>query len=180
MAGIPRLVDLCMDAIADELLQEDGNDDILSVVYELPPELFDGLVPRLPPLALQKLQENLPINFRDSREQADNYTRRKRRRYNILDAAWSALYRTRWPNHCQKKQVVAWFDRNEEKYESIDDWQQKYWEAHLQDCLDAVAETALLPSYDGSVEEIQIPDGILEHIGCKDQLIKLTHNYLKF
>lgn len=182
MAGVPRLVDLCIDTIADELLQDDGNDDILSVIYELPAELFDGLVPRLPPLALQKLQENLPINFRDSREQAYNYTRdcRKRRRYDILDAAWSALYKTRWPNHCQRKQVVAWFDRNEEKCESIDDWQQKYWEAHLQDCLDAVAETALLPSYDGSVGEIQIPDGILEHIGCKDQLIKLTHNYLRF
>lgn len=113
------------------------------------------------------------------------------RRYDILDAAWSALYKTRWPNHCQRKQVVAWFDRNEEKCESIDDWQQKYWEAHLQEyaqlpnssesynfiylcsdkllhyrrvdhslsssCLDAVAETALLPSYDGSVGEIQIP-----------------------
>lgn len=101
-------------------------------------------------------------------------------RYDTLDAAWHKLYRTRWPNLSQQKKAVAWFDRNEEKYESIDDWQQKYWEAHLQDCVDAVAETALLPSYDGSIGEIPIPDGMLGHIGCKGQLIELTSNYLKF
>lgn len=182
MTGVTKLVDLCMDAIADELLQADGNDDIFSFIFELPPELFDGLLPRLPPLALQKLQEKMPINFRDSRENAYDYTRecRKRRRYDTLDAAWHKLYRTRWPNLSQQKKAVAWFDRNEEKYESIDDWQQKYWEAHLQDCVDAVAETALLPSYDGSIGEIPIPDGMLGHIGCKGQLIELTSNYLKF
>lgn len=55
------------------------------------------------------------------------------RRYNVLDMAWRVLYRARWPNLGQQKQAVAWFDINKEKYELIDDWQQKYWETHLQE-----------------------------------------------
>ncbi|KAK4408194.1 hypothetical protein Sango_0400400 [Sesamum angolense] len=62
MNGVPRLVDLCMAAIADELLGDDIN-DMLLVIYELPPELFDSLLPHLPPLALQKLQENLQLRL---------------------------------------------------------------------------------------------------------------------
>ncbi|XP_057782183.1 uncharacterized protein LOC131000335 [Salvia miltiorrhiza] len=182
MSGVPKLVDLCTAAIADELLQGDDNDDIFLVIYELPPELFDGLLPQLPPLALHKLQDKLPINFMESKEHAydDNRDCRKRRRCDILDSAWRALYKARWPNLSQQKQAVAWFDRNKEKYESVNDWQQKYWEAHLQDCVDAIAETALLPSYDGSIGELQIPGGILEQIGGKDYLIKLSLDSLKF
>ncbi|KAL1550087.1 hypothetical protein AAHA92_18100 [Salvia divinorum] len=182
MAQVPKLLDLCMASIADELLQGEGNDDFLSVIYELPPELFDGLLPQLPPLALQKLQEKLPTNFMDSREHAydDTSDCRKRRRCDILDTAWRALYKARWPSFDQQKKTVAWFDRNKEKYDIINDWQQKYWEAHLQDCIDAIAETALLPSYDGSIGEIQIPDSIMEQIGCKDYLIKLSLDSLKF
>ncbi|XP_011083100.1 uncharacterized protein LOC105165701 isoform X2 [Sesamum indicum] len=102
-------------------------------------------------------------------------------RYGILDSAWEALYKVRWPCFSEAKQCVGWLDKYDEaKYQSVDDWQQMYWEAHLQDCVDAVAETALLPSYDGSIGEIQIPDAILEHIGCKGHLIKLTPDYLKF
>ncbi|KAL7126770.1 hypothetical protein ABFS83_14G209100 [Erythranthe nasuta] len=183
MAGVPKLVDLCIAAIADELMQGDDNNDILMVIYELPSELFDSLLPHLPPLALQKLQENLPVNFRDSFDRAYDYHGdcRKRRRYGILDAAWRALHKVRWPGFGQQKQAVPWLDKQDEaKYDSVDDWQQLYWEAHLQDCVDAVAETALLPSYDGSIAEIKIPDGILQQIGLSGHLIILTSDCPKF
>ncbi|XP_047958544.1 uncharacterized protein LOC125204047 isoform X3 [Salvia hispanica] len=101
-------------------------------------------------------------------------------RCDILDTVWRALYKARWPSLDQQKKTVAWFDRNKEKCEIINDWQQKYWETHLQDCVDAIAETALLPSYDGSIGDIQIPDCIMEQIGCKDYLIKLPLDSLKF
>ncbi|XP_047958543.1 uncharacterized protein LOC125204047 isoform X2 [Salvia hispanica] len=179
---MPKLLDLCMAAIADELLQGEGNDDFLSVIYQLPQELFDALLPQLPPLALHKLQEKLPTNFMESREHAydDTSDSQKRRRCDILDTVWRALYKARWPSLDQQKKTVAWFDRNKEKCEIINDWQQKYWETHLQDCVDAIAETALLPSYDGSIGDIQIPDCIMEQIGCKDYLIKLPLDSLKF
>ncbi|KAL7084375.1 hypothetical protein ACP275_14G220200 [Erythranthe tilingii] len=183
MAEVPKLVDLCIAAIADELMQGDDNNDILMVIYELPSELFNSLLPHLPPLALQKLQENLPVNFRDSFDCAYDYHGdcRKRRRYGILDAAWRALHKVRWPGFGQQKQAVPWLDKQDEvKYDSVDDWQQMYWEAHLQDCVDAVAETALLPSYDGSIAEIKIPDGILQQIGLSGHLISLTSDCLKF
>ncbi|KAL3620544.1 hypothetical protein CASFOL_035456 [Castilleja foliolosa] len=181
MAGVPKLVDLCMTAIADELLQGDENGDMLSVIYELPSELFDSLLPHFTPLALQKLQQNLPSDFGDNFDHAhDHHSHsRKRRRYGVLDTTWHSLYKARWPGVCQQKQGVDWLDKHDEaEYDSADDWQQMYWETHLQDCVDAVAETAMIPSYDGSIGEIQVPDGILEQIGCKSHLVKLT--YLKF
>ncbi|KAL7126771.1 hypothetical protein ABFS83_14G209100 [Erythranthe nasuta] len=102
-------------------------------------------------------------------------------RYGILDAAWRALHKVRWPGFGQQKQAVPWLDKQDEaKYDSVDDWQQLYWEAHLQDCVDAVAETALLPSYDGSIAEIKIPDGILQQIGLSGHLIILTSDCPKF
>ena len=37
-----------------------GN-DLSSAIYELPSDLFDGLLMHLPPLALQKLQEEMSV-----------------------------------------------------------------------------------------------------------------------
>ncbi|GER41150.1 leucine-rich repeat family protein [Striga asiatica] len=183
MTRVPRLIDLCMAAIADELLQGDENGDMISVIYELPSELFESLLPHLPPLALQKLQENLPFNFRYNFGSVDDYQRdcRKRRRYGVLDKTWRSLHKVRWPGFRQQKLAMAQLNKiDHAEGDSIDDWQQMYWEAHLQECVDSVAETALLPSYDGSIGEIQIPDGILEHIGCKSHLVKLTYDCIKF
>ncbi|KAL6563791.1 hypothetical protein OROGR_002750 [Orobanche gracilis] len=184
MAGVPKLFDLCVAVIANEVPQANEGGDILSVIYELPSELFESLLPHLSPLALQKLQENLPFDFRNNFEHARDYDRdcRKRRRYGILETTWRALYKVRWSGFCQEKQAMAWLDKcdDDAEYEATDDWQQMYWETHLQECVDAVAETALLPSYSGSIGEIQIPDGILKHLGSKSQLIKLKYDYLKF
>ncbi|RVX19277.1 hypothetical protein CK203_008538 [Vitis vinifera] len=35
--------------------------DLSSAIYELPSDLFDGLLMHLPPLALQKLQEEMSV-----------------------------------------------------------------------------------------------------------------------
>ncbi|CAA0825735.1 RNI-like superfamily protein [Striga hermonthica] len=183
MSRVPRLLDLCMAAIADELLQGDENGDMISVIYELPSELFESLLPHLPPLALQKLQEKLPFNFRDNFDPVHDYQRdsRKRRRYGVLDKTWRSLHKVRWPGFCHEELAMAQLNKiDHAEGDSIDDWQQMYWEAHLQECVDSVAETALLPSYDDSIGEIQIPDGILEHIGCKSRLVKLTNDCIKF
>ncbi|XP_073040622.1 uncharacterized protein [Primulina eburnea] len=183
MGKVPRLVDLCMENIRDELLIGDDDNKLSSVIYELPSELFDGLLPLLPPLALQKLHENRPLDFRNYFEPADEYHGgcRKRKRCGILDRAWWALLKLRWPIHDHPTQAVSWLDKHgEEKTVSTNDWQQIYWEKHLQDCVDAVAETALLPSYDGSIGEIQIPDFILQYIVCRDHLIKSGSCHQKF
>lgn len=183
MNEVPTLIHLCVVAIRDELLHGDSHDDMLPVIYELPPELFDVLLPELPPLALQKLHENLPIEFRDDYELANGYSERhkKRRRFGIVDLAWRALYKLRWPDLGQKNQVTVWLDKHEEeKYSSVVDWQQIYWETHLQNCVDTITETALLPSYGGCIGEIQIPDSILQYIGCMGRQSMSTCDYLKF
>lgn len=79
---IPSLISLCIEAIKNELLRGNSpkfplltiliaaaftstefnfgldfaGDDLLPIIHELPSDLFDILVLRLPPLALQKLQ----------------------------------------------------------------------------------------------------------------------------
>ncbi|XP_020274322.1 NACHT, LRR and PYD domains-containing protein 4E isoform X1 [Asparagus officinalis] len=45
------------------------------------------------------------------------------------------------------------------------DWQQLYWEAHLQSCLDEAAERALLPTSDGHIGGVKISDEIMNYIG---------------
>lgn len=40
-----------------------GDDDLVTVVYELPYDLFETLVSRLPPLTLQKLQTEMYADF---------------------------------------------------------------------------------------------------------------------
>lgn len=40
-----------------------GDDDLVPAVYELPYDLFDTLVSRLPPLTLQKLQTEMYTYF---------------------------------------------------------------------------------------------------------------------
>ncbi|XP_073146798.1 uncharacterized protein [Henckelia pumila] len=183
MGEVPRLVDLCMENIIDELLIGDDDNKLSSVIYELPSELFDGLLPLLPPLALQKLNENLPLDFRNDFEPAGEYHEgcRKRKRCGVLDRAWWALLKLRWPGHDHPTRAVSWLDKHgEAKTVLTDAWQQIYWEKHLQDCVDAVVETALLPSYDGSIGEIQIPDSILQYIVGRDHLIKSACCNLKF
>ncbi|KAF2284479.1 hypothetical protein GH714_025545 [Hevea brasiliensis] len=57
MAEVPSLISLGMEAIKRQLLCGDG---VLPDIYELPSHLFDILVTKLPPLALHKLQAEMP------------------------------------------------------------------------------------------------------------------------
>ncbi|KAK2986373.1 hypothetical protein RJ640_026637 [Escallonia rubra] len=83
-------------------------------------------------------------------------------------SAWAALYKSRWPG----LQPVDWLAKQGVgSYESASDWRQLYWETHLQDCLDAAAGIALLPSIDGCPGELHIPD--LERIRRKPTISSL-------
>ncbi|KAJ7972552.1 Leucine-rich repeat, ribonuclease inhibitor subtype [Quillaja saponaria] len=164
MALVPSLLTLCMKALKKELVR---GDDFVSVVSELPSELLDTLYMHLPPLALHKLQKQLPFDDQKEHDLGDDGIRKKRKcgsnRY--LDIAWKMLFKLRWPalfNHIQPI-----------------DWQQIYWETHLQNCLDEAAETAVLPSFNGCIGEIQISDTILKHVGYEEQTNLPTSDHLK-
>ncbi|EPS59258.1 hypothetical protein M569_15552, partial [Genlisea aurea] len=181
MASASSLVDLCFAAVADELLY-DENDSLISVIFELPWELLNGLFMRLTPLALQKLPVRCPFETSSSKECGYDchQSSRKRKRYNLLDGRWKAHCIARWPIDFLLKQAAKRSNKSGNLEELIDDWQQMYWETHLQDCVDAVAETALRPSYSGSIGEIKIPDDMLKFIGCKNRLTELRPDYLNF
>ncbi|XVF81113.1 hypothetical protein PTKIN_Ptkin15bG0130300 [Pterospermum kingtungense] len=164
MVKVPSLVSLSIDAVKRELLY---GDDLLPHVYELPPELFDSLIKCLPPLALQKLQSEMPFkNYDDYDYASDNLKDgRKRGRNGNFDTAWKALFKLRWPNLASRVQPV--------------DWQQIYWETHVQNCLDEAAEQALLPSFSGCLGELQISENILKYIGYVDGMSNSAADYLK-
>ncbi|XWS47080.1 hypothetical protein CRYUN_Cryun14cG0122600 [Craigia yunnanensis] len=164
MVKVPSLVSLSIDAVKIELLH---GDDLLPHVYELPPELFNSLVKCLPPLTLQKLQSEMPFkNYDDYDSTSDDLKNgRKRGRNGNFDTAWKALFKLRWPDLADRVQPV--------------DWQQIYWETHVQNCLDEAAERALLPSFSGCLGEIQISDNILKYIGYADHMSNSASDYLK-
>ncbi|XP_057438459.1 uncharacterized protein LOC130730461 isoform X2 [Lotus japonicus] len=149
----PSLTSLCIDAITQELIAGDDALLLLQTIYDFPLHLLDTLITRLPPLALHKFHHHLP--FQDEDEEGflreDSTKKRKRARDWNLNAAWRNLFKLRWPDLINQIQPT--------------DWQQAYWETHLQNCLDEAAEIALIPSFNGSIGDIQISDSTLKYIG---------------
>lgn len=97
--------------------------------------------------------------------------------------AWKDKFRIRWPEGVKQTGFLASFTHKnaETKCEhDIDknDWQQSYWEAHLQDCLREGAAKALVPSYEGSIAEILVSGIVLEHIGFKSDLTWVRKDFL--
>ncbi|GMH30919.1 hypothetical protein Nepgr_032762 [Nepenthes gracilis] len=173
MAKVSSLIDLCMDVVKIQLLSG-HNDAILRDVYELPAELFDCLLERLPALALQNLQLQMPQEKWE--DDAFHYNLfgngRKRMRYEKFNIAWMALYQSRWHGLSEQSPIV-----NVSVINSMCDWQQKYWETHLQQCFDSAAERALLPSFDGCISEIKIPEAMIKAISCDRQIDGVAHCY---
>ncbi|KAG9142616.1 hypothetical protein Leryth_011690 [Lithospermum erythrorhizon] len=172
MAELPSLCALCLDVVKDQLLHDS---DIIHEVYSFPPELFNCLLPRLSPLALQKLEDQMPDDFVSDCEPVTD--KRKRKRNSIFDQSWRTLYMCRWP--CLDSTTHGEEDKH--KYESVDDWQQFYWESHIQSCLDAAAEISLLPSYSDrvSVRDLEIPDIILKYLFGKGHALDFMNDCKK-
>ncbi|OVA02234.1 Leucine-rich repeat [Macleaya cordata] len=181
MADVPDLMSLCMEAIITEIIH--GDRQVIQNVFELPEDLFDCLVMRLPPLGLHKLQQQMSFkHFGEST--IDGFKDGKKRgRYCALNTAWKSIYKSRWPEGVRQTQPMDHLTKQSiprfEPARFSGDWQQMYWEAHLQDCLDKAAEAAHLPSFDGCIGEITIPGTIMESIGYKRCLCHTTCAYSK-
>lgn len=177
----PSLVNLCADSLKLEILRGE-DEDLIRAVYDLPTELFDCLLNRLPALALHILLLQLPhANFDDDKFEVDCLVDgRKRVRCQKFNMLWMELFHSRWPEnflHFKEKDV----SEKEEtvKLEAMVNWQQKYWETHLQCCLDAAAEKAMLPYFGNCLAEIRIPDKLLQPIGYEGQVNGSTRDYSK-
>ncbi|KAL7587179.1 hypothetical protein Lser_V15G38984 [Lactuca serriola] len=175
MSEVPSLINLCIGAIKDAILEENGN---LPFVYKLPAELFDQLLPNLPPLALQNLQEAIPSVSSTDQGFVDDSLKpsRKRKRFDNFDIAWKALYESRWSD--VQKFTLDSLPEDVEQNESTTNWQQIYWERHLQNCLDAVAEMVSITLFDGFLGEVEISDALLKSITYERHL-SMPKSYLK-
>ncbi|KAJ0966560.1 hypothetical protein J5N97_023477 [Dioscorea zingiberensis] len=162
MPEVPSLVSLCARAVAVGIV--DGGDHFEDV-FELPSELFDGLMISLPPLALECLHE-LSISCGwggfSSKSIKDG---KKRERYEDFDASWKAFFKERWPQDTKRMELFVDDAEICSSNDHMNDWQQLYWETHLQNCLDEAAERAMLPSFDGHIGELTVSDSILKSIG---------------
>ncbi|XP_015077141.1 uncharacterized protein LOC107021072 [Solanum pennellii] len=183
---VPSLVNLCIYSIRDELIQVDDL-NLSSVLYRLPTELFDQLLLQLPPLALQKLQQGKSVILDDHELLTDGVdNQRKRKRYLNFEEEWKNLYEARWPafgwrsKNFRSKSSARSANQKEVECESANDWQQMYWEAHLQNCLDTAAELTLFPSFRGRISEIEVPESILNYIDHRGRISRFTCDYSKF
>ncbi|KAG0472973.1 hypothetical protein HPP92_014830 [Vanilla planifolia] len=162
MEGIPSLFSLCMNRISWNIMHglEQAND-----LLELPLHLLDGFLISLPPLALQNIYE-LSVSFQNPEASTVNIVDngKKRQRAN-LNSAWERFYKQRWPENIKKKNVFSSMEADHFVEVDVIDWQQLYWERHLQECLDAATEQALLPAFDCDVAELEIPGNIMSSIG---------------
>ncbi|WOL07188.1 hypothetical protein Cni_G15926 [Canna indica] len=174
MSTTPTLFSLCVEAIEAALIH--GHEHAHDII-ELPPDLFSSIVRNLPPLALQNLHELLErsahdcdgVGFRN-----DNVDHgRKRGRYEDFNKTWKMLYKNRWSvniRNIQSTDHVATkdgFEKSKLMNQSVD-WQQLYWEKHLQNCLDEAAETALLPFFNGYIGDLTVSDSIMDAIGHRE------------
>ncbi|PAN16455.1 hypothetical protein PAHAL_3G062100 [Panicum hallii] len=212
-APAPSLLSLCLDAAAARLTRdsagvgadrtgwpggcggggpggcaEEGegevDDDNLGpeqVAEALPWELLHRLASRLPPAALESLHHAAHARCCSSADATaglggqDGHRRgTKRSRCEDFNTAWQSLFKLRWtlgvkPGHDSVVTV---------------DWQQQYWEKHLQECLDEAAESALLPSFCGGIGELSISAKIMNSIyRCEDisqQHSRLTYQLSSF
>lgn len=160
MQRIPSLVSLCVRAVAMEII-DDGH---FEGVIELPDELLDSLMMNLPPLALQGLHEHYVCSSRSFHSKSVNGGN-KRQRYEGFDGVWKALFKERWPENFKRVELINKVDGARSSVDHENDWQQLYWETHLQNCLDEAAERAMLPAFDGHIGELSISDSILNSIG---------------
>ncbi|KAK8688580.1 hypothetical protein V6N13_087340 [Hibiscus sabdariffa] len=90
-----------------------------------------------------------------------------------FNEAWNTLFNFRWHDfeECGCVQPV--------------DWQQIYWETHVQDCLDEAAKIACLPSFSGCLGDILILESVQLYIGYMDDMgnsdcLKLSYQCQQF
>lgn len=105
-------------------------------------------------------------------------------RYEGFDGVWKALFKERWPENFKRVELINKVDGARSSVDHENDWQQLYWETHLQkcanlmeaifsflnvpffsieqflvywnSCLDEAAERAMLPAFDGHIGELSI------------------------
>ncbi|KAG7579824.1 Leucine-rich repeat [Arabidopsis thaliana x Arabidopsis arenosa] len=156
MTKAPSLTFLCIQSLKIQLLQSDNP---IPDLYELPSELLDSVIVHLPALALQNFQTNMPFNCLDNYESGDDclINGRKRSRNDVLGSSWKVLFKLRWPEFVDRVGSPA-------------DWQQLYWEKHLQNCVDEAAEVALRPTFSGRICSINVSDNILRYICHEDHI----------
>ncbi|KAH0916952.1 hypothetical protein HID58_024612 [Brassica napus] len=153
----PSLAFLCIQSLKLQLLQ---GDNPIPDVYELPSELLDGVIAHLPALALHNFQTHMPFKCWDNYEAGDDCltltSGRKRPRNDVLGSSWKLLFKVRWPELINSLEVPS------------ADWQQLYWEKHLQNCVDEAAEVAMRPTFSGRISSIHVSDKILRYI-CHEE-----------
>jgi len=209
----PSLLSLCLDAVAARLTRDsaglgagrtgwpggcgggalggcaeegggEADDDHLGpeqVAEVLPWELLHRLASRLPPAALESLHHAAHARCCSSADTTaglggqDGHRRGiKRSRCEDFNTAWQSLFKLRWPLGVKP---------GHDSVVTVD-WQQQYWEKHLQECLDEATESALLPSFRGGIGELSISAKIMNSIyHCEDisqQKSRLTYQFSRF
>eukprot|EP00249_Psilotum_nudum_P011049 c22938_g1_i2 orf=462-2096(-) len=174
---VPSLQQLCKRALVASVIHEPRMWRDLN--YSLPPDLVSSVLVSVTPIALQVLQEQLKESHQEFSKQSGTF-RSKRKYVEVFEStqlccynsAWKIQANKRWPLGIKKRYCNALSSSELDllgitEDESEVDWQQRYWEAHLQECLNEAAAQASAPFYEGSIGDVILPDGLLAHIGLQ-------------
>ncbi|CAM8898520.1 unnamed protein product [Rhodiola kirilowii] len=162
-AKVPSLVALCTEELKNRILHDDYNVEDLC---EFPPHLFEPLVMCLPPAALENFEQRCKSS-RKSKGGGDRDTdeisseMKKFKRSGLFDEAWRNLYEKRFwaPDLLLRPEPP--------ELEIYDDWQQAYWQRHLQECINLATEQVFQSSYKGHLSQVPMPSKLLDLIGYK-------------
>eukprot|EP01018_Ginkgo_biloba_P012061 Gb_32013 [translate_table: standard] len=88
-----------------------------------------------------------------------------------FNSVWKDRFYIRWPKGVKQTGFLASLMEDNTNAKSDlgiyrKDWQQCYWEAHLQECLREAAGQALIPSFEGSIANIILSGQSTINAGC--------------
>ncbi|CAM8891300.1 unnamed protein product [Rhodiola kirilowii] len=163
-AKVPSLVALCTEELKNRILHDE--DYNVEDLCEFPPHLFEPLVMCLPPAALENFEQRCKSS-RKSKGGGDRDTdeisseMKKFKRSGLFDEAWRNLYEKRFwaPDLLLRPEPP--------ELEIYDDWQQAYWQRHLQECINLATEQVFQSSYKGHLSQVPMPSKLLDLIGYK-------------
>jgi Ran GTPase-activating protein (RanGAP) involved in mRNA processing and transport len=184
---------MCLKVLANHLTTDL---DYWKVYQNLPPDIINGILLLLPPLTLQALSNELLLKSREqngegrsdlgANEEPRKKKKKKKRSHNDsprpldcsalnlgMSAAWKAHYDKRWPAS-NPETVLPRLSNGDDSSQEEPDWQQLYWEAHLQWCLNAASETLSIMNLNSEIGAFVLPSEQLKTLRDETTRIEET------
>eukprot|EP00250_Pteridium_aquilinum_P013122 c21146_g1_i2 orf=57-1916(+) len=183
MATTPSLEELCQRVMA-KLVNQDA--EKRKELFSLPLDLLGKIIPLLSPLALESLQNEAGCKFWFTESCGNSHGGEHHRgvkrcldvmmhgsSFCCLNGAWKQQFDKRWPIGLKQLRYDTLLSPSEvellnlHKDKASIDWRHRFWEAHVQECLNEAVEQASISLLEGSLGNMTLSHRLLRMIGCE-------------